>query len=123
MSDAVNNPYKRDVPDKTLTREGVPADAKAVGDAIKGLLTRQKIRIPDINVTTESSNGYYYSKSISISAELPDEAVVLVVTANDWSINKAGAITIFANCEAKTVQIMGAKKGTIDALYIDVLYM
>lgn len=123
MSDAVNNPYKRDVPDKTLTRDGVPADAKAVGNAIKGLLTRKKIRIPDINVTTESSNGYYYSKSISISAELPDEAVALAVTANDWAINKAGAITIFANCEAKTVQIMSSQKGTIDALYIDVLYM
>lgn len=35
MSGAVNNPYKQDAPDKTLTQEGVSADAKAVGDALK----------------------------------------------------------------------------------------
>ena len=35
MSGAANNPYKQDAPDKTLTQEGVAADAKAVGDALK----------------------------------------------------------------------------------------
>lgn len=34
MSGAANNPYKREAPDKTLTQEGVAADAKAVGDAL-----------------------------------------------------------------------------------------
>ena len=34
MSSATNNPYKREAPDKTLTKEGVAADAKAVGDAL-----------------------------------------------------------------------------------------
>lgn len=34
MSGATNNPYKREAPDKTLTKEGVAADAKAVGDAL-----------------------------------------------------------------------------------------
>ena len=34
MSGAVNNPYKQEKPDKTLTQEGVSADAKAVGDAL-----------------------------------------------------------------------------------------
>ena len=123
MSDAVNNPYKRDVPDKTLTREGVPADAKAVGDAIKGLLMRKKIRVSTIDVNTTSSAGYYYSQRISISAELPADAVVLAVTVNDWSVNYAGIITVFTDCEKKTVQIMGEKKGTIDALYVDALYI
>lgn len=123
MSDAVNNPYKRDVPDKTLTREGVPADAKAVGDAIKGLLMRKKIRVSTIDVNTTSSSGYYYSQKISISAELPADAVVLAVTFNDWASNSAGAIAMFANCEEKTVQIMGTKNGSVGALFIDVLYM
>lgn len=123
MSDAVNNPYKRDVPDKTLTREGVSADAKAVGDAIKGLLKRKKIRVSTIDVNATSSGGYYYSQKISISAELPADAVVLAVTVNDWAVNLAGMITVFTDCEKKTVQIMGEKKGTIDALYVDALYM
>ena len=34
MSAAVNNPYKQDAPDKTLTQEGVAADAKSVGNAL-----------------------------------------------------------------------------------------
>lgn len=34
MSGAVNNPYKQEETDKTLTQEGVAADAKAVGDAL-----------------------------------------------------------------------------------------
>lgn len=34
MSGATNNPYAVTTPDKTLTQEGVPADAKTVGDAL-----------------------------------------------------------------------------------------
>ena len=34
MSKAVNNPYKQEAPDKTLSVEGVAADAKAVGEAL-----------------------------------------------------------------------------------------
>jgi hypothetical protein len=34
MSGAANNPYKQEAPDKTLTKEGVAADAKVVGDAL-----------------------------------------------------------------------------------------
>lgn len=34
MSEAVNNPYKQEAPDKTLSVEGQAADAKAVGDEI-----------------------------------------------------------------------------------------
>lgn len=110
-------------PDKTLTQDGVPADAKAVGDSIKGLLKLKKIRVSSINVNTSSSSGYYYSQHISIADELPADAVVLAVTFNDWATNTAGAITMFANCEEKTVQIMGTKNGSVGALFIDVLYM
>lgn len=35
MSEAVNNPYKQEAPDKTLSIEGVAADAKSVGDALR----------------------------------------------------------------------------------------
>lgn len=35
MSKAVNNPYKQEAPDKTLSIDGIAADAKAVGDALK----------------------------------------------------------------------------------------
>lgn len=34
MSEAVNNPYKQEALDKTLSIEGMAADAKAVGDAL-----------------------------------------------------------------------------------------
>ena len=34
MSEAVNNPYKQEAPDKTLSIEGEAADAKATGDAL-----------------------------------------------------------------------------------------
>lgn len=62
MSGTTNNPYKREAPDKTLTKEGVAADAKAVGDALKAaeLIVKHKsysvntdeyaqtsIRVPD----------------------------------------------------------------------------
>lgn len=39
MSEAVNNPYKREAPDKTLTQEGVAADAKAVGNSVENIKT------------------------------------------------------------------------------------
>ena len=66
MSNAVNNPYKRDVPDKTLTREGVPADAQATGNAIKMILLvpdyAKKELISDLRTAgrqwTAPSNGY-----------------------------------------------------------------
>lgn len=40
MSEAVNNPYKQEAPDKTLSIEGVAADSKAVGDALAPITTR-----------------------------------------------------------------------------------
>lgn len=84
---------------------------------------RKNIRVSTIDVNTTSSGGYYYSQKISISAELPADAVVLAVTFTDWASNSAGAITMFANCEEKAVQIMGTKNGSVGALFIDVLYM
>lgn len=45
MSGAVNNPYKQETPDKTLTKEGVAADAKMVGDAVKNIQTEVSRKI------------------------------------------------------------------------------
>ena len=39
MSEAVNNPYKQEAPDKTLSIEGMSADAKSVGDALNRKLS------------------------------------------------------------------------------------
>lgn len=39
MSGAANNPYKQEAPDKTLSIEGIAADAKAVGDALNRKLS------------------------------------------------------------------------------------
>lgn len=45
MSGAANNPYTVTPPDKTLTQEGVPADAKVVGDAVKNVRTKVSQKI------------------------------------------------------------------------------
>ena len=50
MSGAANNPYTVTQPDKTLTKEGVAADAKVVGDALNKKLGVGKA----IGVTGES---------------------------------------------------------------------
>lgn len=49
MSGAANNPYTATTPDKTLTQEGVAADAKAAGDAVKNVRAgvSQKINLAE----------------------------------------------------------------------------
>lgn len=54
MSGTTNNPYKQEAPDKTLTQEGVSADAKAVGDA----LTLKKITN---TITVDQYNLAFFS--------------------------------------------------------------
>ena len=56
MSEAVNNPYKQEAPDKTLTQEGVAADAKAVGDA---LAPRTVMYVGNIGDSGESDRVTY----------------------------------------------------------------
>ena len=50
MSGATNNPYKREAPDKTLTKEGVAADAKAVGTALTLKKITQALSVDQYNI-------------------------------------------------------------------------
>lgn len=50
MSEAVNNPYKQEAPDKTLSVEGVAADAKAVGDALTLKKITETLTVDQYNI-------------------------------------------------------------------------
>ena len=68
MSVVANNPYKQEAPDKTLTQEGVAADAKAVGDALKAteLVVKHKL----YNVTTDQYSQTSITVPIDCTAAL-----------------------------------------------------
>lgn len=62
MSEAVNNPYKQEAPDKTLSVEGVAADAKAVGDA----LNNKNVLIQEDNYNNRTDiNGNTYTNLLT----------------------------------------------------------
>nr|DAU95145.1 MAG TPA: hypothetical protein [Caudoviricetes sp.] len=73
MSEAVNNPYTATTPDKTLTQEGVAADAKAVGKA----LTLKKITTA-ITVDHYNIAFYPYPKDFKMALQYfcPDALLV-----------------------------------------------
>lgn len=83
MSGAANNPYVVTPPDKTLSVEGVAADAQAVGDALNSKLEP---------VLTS------YSKDIDVSSILAGNRILLILTVNGGAANKTvGNIGILAN--------------------------
>ena len=83
MSGAANNPYVVTPPDKTLSVEGVAADAQAVGDALNSKLEP---------VLTS------YSKDIDVSSILAGNRILLILTVNGGSANKTvGNIGVLAN--------------------------
>nr|DAP94504.1 MAG TPA: hypothetical protein [Caudoviricetes sp.] len=83
MSGAANNPYVVTPPDKTLSVEGVAADAQAVGDALNSKLEP---------VLTS------YSKDIDVSSILAGNRILLILTVNGGAVNKTvGNIGILAN--------------------------
>ena len=125
MSGATNNPYKREAPDKTLTQEGVAADAKAVGAAlsvVKGMLKVAKVKLSDISVDV-NNDDYYYAKAVSFADKVPANAIVLAATASDWGGTTCGSISVYTNTTNKSIQITANKMGTVSTLYIDVLYI
>lgn len=125
MSGAANNPYVVTPPDKTLTQEGVPADAKTVGDAlsvVKGMLKVAKVKLSDISVGIDN-DGYYYAKAVSFAGKIPANTIVLAATASDWGNVSCGTISVYTSTTNKSIQIMANKSGTVGTLYIDVLYI
>ena len=125
MSGAANNPYKQEAPGKTRAREGVPAEAKTVWDAlsvVKGMLKVAKVNLSDISVGI-GSDSYYYSDEVSFADKIPANAIVLAATASDWGNVDCGAIYVYTNTTNKSIQIMANKSGTVGTLYIDVLYI
>lgn len=83
MSEAVNNPYKQETPDKTLSVEGVAADAKAVGDAL--------IKTARIDYSVTATDGYAYIDTASDIAKLNATkvlAIIPVITAPFIGINQ-----------------------------------
>lgn len=123
---ATNNPYAVTPPtDKTLTQEGVPADAKTVGDAlsvVKGMLKVAKVKLSDISVDVENTS-YYYTKKISFADKIPTNAIVLAATASDWGGLSCGTISVYTDTTDKSIQISANKRGAVGTLYIDVLYI
>ena len=125
MSGTTNNPYAVTPPDKTLTQEGVPADAKTVGDAlnvVKGMFKVAKVKLSDISVGIDN-DGYYYSKAVSFADKIPANTIVLAATASDWGNLSCGTISVYTNTTNKSIQITANKSGTVGTLYIDVLYI
>nr|DAO56866.1 MAG TPA: hypothetical protein [Caudoviricetes sp.] len=70
MSGATNNPYKRKAPDKTLSVEGVAADAKAVGDALGKKSNKLALKSASYSGRTDQ-----YSQ---ISTRAPDDAIAIL---------------------------------------------
>lgn len=70
MSEAVNNPYKQEAPDKTLSIEGMAADAKAVGDALSAKPNELILKSEPFSGTTD-----YYAQ---ISVNAPSDAIAIL---------------------------------------------
>lgn len=74
MSGAANNPYKQEAPDKTLTQEGVAADAKAVGDALSKKTNKIQIASKSFSGTTDT-----YAQ---VSIPIPDNSIAILFVAS-----------------------------------------
>lgn len=70
---ATNNPYAVTPPDKTLSVEGVAADAKAVGDALGEKSNKLILKTASYSGRTDQ-----YSQ---ISANAPDDAIAILCIA------------------------------------------
>lgn len=70
MSEAVNNPYKQEAPDKTLSIEGMAADAKAVGDALSAKPNELILKSASFSGKTD-----YYAQ---ISVNAPSDAIAIL---------------------------------------------
>ena len=113
--------------DTTLTQNGVPADAKTVGDALSVAITKDMLKVERVKLSNISvgvnNDSYYYSKEVSFADKIPANAIVLAVTASDWGGTTCGSISVYTKTTNKSIQITSSKSGTVASLYLDVLYI
>lgn len=125
MSEAVNNPYERESPDKTLTQEGVAADAEAVGDALNGLIKKKKLIFESVPVDNLGGGPvpYYYSSRKQFANSFPYNATILTAVPSDWTEITTGMFSVFINTEEKYFVIMAQKSGTVGRVNLDITYI
>ena len=84
MSEAVNNPYKQEAPDTTLSVEGVAADAKAVGNALAAKADNANVpHCLNINATPYMiffGNTGEGSKTVDIGFSNGDQYVLIILS-------------------------------------------
>lgn len=106
MSGAANNPYKQEAPDKTLTQEGVAADAKAVGNAL--------IKIAKIDYRITVTGGFAYLSTSSEISKLNATkvlAIIPVITAPFVGINQPQSAMLRGNLPTPEVCIYAPNGG------------
>lgn len=90
MSEAVNNPYKQEAPDKTLSIEGEAADAKATGDALNKRMHYLNYSSIDVlgsvGTFTISRNGFFQLKAST--NEATQAAIFHRITVNGWTVDE-----------------------------------
>lgn len=90
MSEAVNNPYKQEAPDKTLSIEGEAADAKATGDALNKRMYYPNYSSIDVlgsvGTFTISRNGFFQLKAST--NEATQAAIFHRIIVNGWTVDE-----------------------------------
>lgn len=90
MSEAVNNPYKQEAPDKTLSIEGEAADAKATGDALNKRMHYLNYSSIDVlgsvGTFTISRNGFFQLKAST--NEATQAAIFHRIAVNGWTVDE-----------------------------------
>lgn len=110
MSGAANNPYKQEAPDKTLTKEGVAADAEAVGKA----LTLKKITT-ELTVDQYNIAFFPYPKDFKMALQYICPAALLVPQVDYGS---GMSLRCFGNTNANSLSAMIGKTIEITLYYL-----
>lgn len=110
MSEAVNNPYKQEAPDKTLSVEGQAADAKAVGDALTLKKITETLTVDQYNIAF-----FPYPKDFKMALQYicPDALLVPQVDYGS-GIN----FRCFGNTTANSLSTMIGKTISITLYYL-----